>query len=142
MIIREAKEEDYPKFIEIRKNDGFEHAHELTHGWIHMMQQRGDKFFAAEDSEVKGFAIVKLDEKAKLHMIAVQEEFQGQGIGKLLVEKCEQEARDKGKKEMWLYVHETNQALGFYKKLGYNVKKAEPNFYGKGKNALMMSRIL
>ena len=138
MIIREAKEEDYPIFIEIRKNDGFEHAHELTHEWLNIMQQRGDKLFAAEDGEVKGFAILKLDEKAKLHMIAVQKESQGQGIGKALVEKCEQEARDKGNKEMWLYAHEANDAVGFYKKLGYKAGKVEPNLYGKGKNALMM----
>jgi predicted GNAT family N-acyltransferase len=53
----------------------------------------------------------------KLRQMAVAERWQGKGIGKLLVERAEEIAWDKGFEQIILHARKT--ATGFYERVGY-----------------------
>ena len=54
-----------------------------------------------------------------MRQVAVDESYQSKGIGRALVEYCEQVARDEQFTEIILHARET--AVAFYLKLGYEV---------------------
>jgi ribosomal protein S18 acetylase RimI-like enzyme len=70
------------------------------------------------DGELVG-CLSLVEESARVHMrqVAVLPQYQGQGIGRTLVEFAERFARGKGFALMVLHARET--ALPFYEKLGY-----------------------
>ncbi len=56
----------------------------------------------------------------ELERIYLIKEFQGNGFGKILIDKSVEVARAKNKKELWLGVWEENPAaIAFYKKMGF-----------------------
>jgi GNAT superfamily N-acetyltransferase len=55
--------------------------------------------------------------------MAVYEEWQGQGIGKILVDAAEAYAKEKG--YVSIILHARKVAEGFYKKLGYYTTSSE-----------------
>jgi predicted GNAT family N-acyltransferase len=63
------------------------------------------------------------EEKIKLRQMAVYEEWQGQGIGKILVDAAEAYAKEKG--YVSIILHARKVAEGFYKKLGYYTTSSE-----------------
>jgi diamine N-acetyltransferase len=84
---------------------------------------------AEEEGKMAGYA--KLNTKAsnehvngrkslELSRIYLLQEFIGKGIGRELMQRCVDEARQRGCNSLWLGVWEHNQnAIGFYKKLGF-----------------------
>lgn len=82
-------------------------------------------FTASAMDEVFACVIAKpLDETHwKLRQMAVWEEKQGKGIGRQLILAVEQEALERGIKQISLHARET--ALDFYRKLGYS-EEGEP----------------
>lgn len=58
--------------------------------------------------------------KAELVVIAVDKDYQGKGVGKLLIEALESAFRKKGVKHYKLTVHADKKAVGFYEHLGYS----------------------
>jgi amino-acid N-acetyltransferase len=75
-------------------------------------------FFVFDDGDViKGVCALHIlwEDLAEIRSLAVKEEFQGTGIGKSLIKKCLQEARDLGIKRVFTltYIPE------FFKKLGF-----------------------
>ncbi|HSK47266.1 MAG TPA: GNAT family N-acetyltransferase [Coriobacteriia bacterium] len=57
------------------------------------------------------------DDRLQLRQVAVLPEFQGTGIGRLLVRELEQWARESGAREVWLNARDN--AFPFYERLGY-----------------------
>ena len=57
--------------------------------------------------------------KVRLRQMAVLNDLQGKGIGRALMTFAENIARDRGYKNLTMHAREN--ALGFYKKLGYQV---------------------
>ncbi len=81
-----------------------------------------DKIFAAEhDGQVIGCVLLNHhnDENAQLRAMAVYDEWQGKGVGRLLVEAAERYAVSYGYKRLEL--HARKVALGFYKGMGYKI---------------------
>jgi ribosomal protein S18 acetylase RimI-like enzyme len=69
--------------------------------------------------------------------IAVNPNYQGGGVGKLLMEESEAIARQRGFKEMRLSVNTDNaQAIGFYESLGWEKIPAEGNWQGRMRKGL------
>lgn len=57
-------------------------------------------------------------------LIGLKSEFRGKGLGKALLEKCEQTAKENGMTKMLLEVDNDNaSAVSFYKKNGYSQKE-------------------
>ncbi|MFF5996723.1 GNAT family N-acetyltransferase [Lysinibacillus sp. KU-BSD001] len=86
-------------------------------------------YFALLDGEVAGY--IKLntggaqtddvgEDALEVERIYIQNQFQGRGLGRQLIEEAIHMARQKGKKRIWLGVWEKNeQAVAFYKKMGF-----------------------
>lgn len=80
---------------------------------------------AKEDNLVLGFASFghqyQNKPSIKIHKIYMLPESQGKGIGKLLIENIEKTAIGNGSNSILLNVNRFNKALGFYKKMGFEI---------------------
>lgn len=74
-----------------------------------------------EDDELEGCCLLTKQDNdtIRLRQMAVSKVLQGKGIGRVLMIFAENIARDKGFKQ--LTMHARNNAVGFYKKLGYDI---------------------
>jgi len=100
-------------------------------GWITgSIDQHGQKtvVFVAEDDQGErlGFATVTHEthftgeHQAYIGELATSEPAEGSGVGKALIQACEQWARDQGYRILTLTTGAANvRALGFYRHLGY-----------------------
>jgi len=103
-------------------------------GWITgSIDQHGQKtmVFVAEDEQGErlGFATVKHmahftgESQAYIDELAISEAAEGRGVGKALLQSCEQWARDQGHRIIALDTGAANvRALGFYQHLGYRAE--------------------
>ena len=109
-------------------------AEEATHPYYDylvkkIIAERGQIFVAEKSERVIGFIAVVTDKNdspcvaikkyAYIPDFAVLKEFQKMGVGKQLMDKAEQFARESGMKYIMLDVTYTNPAFDFYKKYGY-----------------------
>jgi len=87
------------------------------------------------DSRPSGFASYSLDaagKKGKLHKIYIDQELQGKGLGKYLLEEVISRARSAGCTLLQLDVNRRNKARSFYEKLGFRVKAEKDTDIGNG----------
>ena len=74
---------------------------------------------------------IKDSSSLELERIYVKKEFQGQGLGKVLINQGMEIARSKKKKTVWLGVWEKNEnAIGFYEKMGF--RKVSTHYFYMG----------
>ena len=91
-------------------------------GWEHN-DSNSWHFVAAKSDRVIGCVVlVRLDEKAsktQLIQMAVEREFQGRGIGRLLVEQLIDFALKKNVRE--IQIHARDDVTAFYERLGFEI---------------------
>jgi len=103
------------------------------------LQDKNSTFFLAEmNGKAVGYAklrkgqpaeCVKDENAVELHRIYVLEKMTRHGIGKILLQKCLDEAKSKGFNALWLGVFNLNvRAFEFYKRLGFE-QVGETGFY-------------
>jgi N-acetylglutamate synthase-like GNAT family acetyltransferase len=83
-------------------------------------------FIAEHEGEVIGCVMlypIDDEEKIKLRQMAVYDEWQGKGIGRILVDAAEAYAKDKGYSAIILHARKVSE--GFYKRLGYDTTSSE-----------------
>jgi diamine N-acetyltransferase len=84
-----------------------------------------DFILAKEDDMVLGFASFENNyqnrAKTKIHKIYMLPESQGKGMGKLLIDSIEKFAVTSGSNCLILNVNRFNKAIGFYKKMGFEI---------------------
>jgi ribosomal protein S18 acetylase RimI-like enzyme len=68
----------------------------------------------------------------KLNKIYVDTHLQGKGLGRMLINDVITRVRNAGGKSLQLNVNRYNQAVGFYKSMGFFVKKEELLDIGRG----------
>lgn len=68
----------------------------------------------------------------RIHKIYILPESQGKGVGKLLIEKVDALAKANHSECISLNVNKFNKALGFYKKLGFEIVNEENIEIGQG----------
>lgn len=80
---------------------------------------------------------------ARLYSIAVAPEMRGYGLGQQMMRRLEREARQRGASALRLEVsvHNTT-ALALYAKIGYEVVRSIPKYYGDGSSALQLRKPL
>ncbi|MCL2007947.1 MAG: GNAT family N-acetyltransferase [Treponema sp.] len=87
-----------------------------------------DKILICEESNmIKGFMTIgdcrdedKGPDTYELHGIYIDPLFQRQGIGTEFVSRCIEEAKNRGKKEITLWVFQKNEnSINFYRKMGF-----------------------
>ena len=94
----------------------------LQHPETYVIKKNGEVFFALYGEEVIGTAAIiptsnKIFELAKM---AVRQDYQGQGIGRLLLQRCIHFAEDKQAKEIFLITNDIlKPALKLYLSCGF-----------------------
>ena len=91
-----------------------------------------------------GGAVLELEgSTAHLSLLVVDPQVQRQGLGRALLECCEQRAREAGCAQLRLEVREGNrQAIAFYRQCGYAQTHERAGYYGAKESALCFSRAL
>ena len=78
--------------------------------------------------------------EAQIRYMAVEKEYEGNGIGRMLVNALEQQARNKNMCTVILDAREP--AVGFYQKLGYSIEKKSYLLFDKIQHYRMVKRLL
>ena len=96
---------------------------------------------AKDGRRLVGFAIMEfLDGRAHLYLLAVQPGYQGQGIGRVLLEWLHSSARTAGIFLIDVEVRVSNlSAQSFYRSLGFCEAGVRRGYYGGKEDALRMS---
>ena len=77
--------------------------------------------------------------EAQIRYMAVEKEYEGNGIGRMLVNALEQEARNKNMCTVILDAREP--AVGFYQKLGYSIEKQSYLLFNEIQHYRMIKQI-
>jgi ribosomal protein S18 acetylase RimI-like enzyme len=92
-------------------------------------------FVAETDDQIAGYARLFLNrDENRLYVPSLYflPDFQGQGMGRQLLEAAEEYAAERGLDELWIGVMvENRQALVFYRKVGFQFVREEPFTMGK-----------
>lgn len=100
------------------------------------------------EGRVAGWAIVLLRkhrhyESARLYSLAVDPDYQGRGVGELLVSHMLNSLREMGIRRCFLEVREDNlPARRLYERLGFVSVATLPNYYGQGRHGTRMLKII
>lgn len=96
----------------------------------------GQHYYLIEDEkqEPVGFMGIQhqMDGKSRLHKIYVLPQYQGKGVGKLLIEKAESLSKEAHSSALLLNVNRFNKARYFYEKLGFSILREEDVPIGNG----------
>jgi len=85
---------------------------------------------AREGEEPIGFALGRaVAGEAELLLLAVRREAQGRGIGRMLLDRFAQDAKDRGALRLHLEVREGNHALSLYEQADYALIGRRRNYY-------------
>jgi len=110
-----------------------------------------DFFFVFKDEQLVGYfklnighaqTDIKSEEAIELERIYVRQEFQGQEIGKHMLQKAIALAAELKKEHLWLGVWEKNvAAIRFYQKHGFTKFDTHPYYIGKDKQTDWLMRL-
>lgn len=101
-------------------------------------------FVVEQEGFVIGYSIATCEDR-KLHLtnIAVDQNYQRQGIGSRLMQIIERNAQERGCSSVYLEVRPNNTAaIHMYKKLSYSVALRRAHYYIDGDDALVMEKEL
>jgi len=128
--IRSAAEKDFPVIMEMIKELAvFEKAPDQVRNTVEQMQREKDYFKALvaekSDGEIIGMAVfffayyTWVGKSLYLDDLYVKEKYRGQGVGKALLEKVLEFARqNRCKRVRWQVLEWNTPAIEFYKKMG------------------------
>lgn len=87
----------------------------------YILEKGGKIFFAKlEDKIIGTVALMPKNSSFELTKMAVTEKIQSKGIGSLLMQKCIDEAKNLGLKEIFLFSNtKLDKAINLYKKVGF-----------------------
>ena len=96
---------------------------------------------AIENNTIAGVARLQFAEKncTQLRYMAVDDAFQGQGVGRLIVEHMEQYAKENNAYELFLNAREN--AVRFYEKLGYKITEKSYLLFDSIQHYKMMKKL-
>lgn len=143
MPIREMKESDLPRILEIQQELAFQDwnepqfAAELCANYAHCVVYEADE----GAPQVCGYAIFHLlGPDSELLSIAVSRDCQHKGLGKALLDAGLSRLSPKDKDRCFLEVREGNSAARkFYEKNGFTLFNTRKNYYSDGENACLYS---
>ncbi len=105
-------------------------------------------WIAEEQGQMAGFAIIEWAQRrngiaAYLETIEVVPEARGRGVGRQLLLRVEDSARQAGAGRIWLHVEATNEAaIRLYETQGYRSEGRRENYYPEGRAALLYGKRL
>lgn len=108
------------KFI----NDFAKREEMLPRALNELYESLRDFIIVEEKGEIRGVCALRIlwEDLAEIRSLAVKEEYQRKGIGKLMVKKCLKEAKELGIKRVFALTYQP----GFFRKLGFkDIDKAK-----------------
>ena len=141
-IISQIEASDFDRLYEIEQQ-----AHLVPWSLGTLKNNQGERYLnlkLIENNQIIGFAICQtvLDE-ATLFNVAIVPSYQGNGLGKLLLNELIARLKEKGVQTLWLEVRESNSARFLYEKIGFNEVDIRKNYYpkpsGGRENAVVMA---
>lgn len=141
-IISQIEASDFDRLYEIEQQ-----AHLVPWSLGTLKNNQGERYLnlkLIENNQIIGFAICQtvLDE-ATLFNIAILPSYQGNGLGKSLLNELIVRLKEKGVQTLWLEVRESNPARFLYEKIGFNEVDIRKNYYpkpsGGRENAVVMA---
>jgi ribosomal-protein-alanine N-acetyltransferase len=85
---------------------------------------------ASDAERVIGFALARtVADEAELLLLAVRRQSQGRGVGKILLDRFTEQARERGAARVHLEVREGNQALSLYRQASFTLVGRRRNYY-------------
>lgn len=141
-IISQIEVSDFDRLYEIEQQ-----AHLVPWSLGTLKNNQGERYLnlkLIENNQIIGFAICQtvLDE-ATLFNVAIVPSYQGNGLGKLLLNELIARLKEKGVQTLWLEVRESNPARFLYEKIGFNEVDIRKNYYpkpsGGRENAVVMA---
>jgi ribosomal-protein-alanine N-acetyltransferase len=144
--IRDAGIEELPEVQNI-ENACFQEERYAKEVLAAMLEEEGfETFLAEEDDEIMGSATVNYRKgmaAAQLVSIAVLPMHRGKGVAKALLKEAERRVRRRGAKKMVLQVNVLNvAAINLYLHYGYVLQGMIGSYYGPGKDAYFMDKVL
>ena len=126
----------YASFIPESDLKAYFDIHYTEEGFLTIFNDSLAQGFVAQiDDEVVGYARLFFNrDENRLYVPSLYflPDFQGQGMGRRLLEAAEEYAAEKGLDELWIGVMVKNrQALVFYRKVGFQFVREEPFTMGK-----------
>lgn len=100
---------------------------------------------AEESGRVSGFALFCHERRDLGHVVTIDilPEFRRKGLGRELMEMGERRLNGDGVSRIVLEVDVRNeQAIGFYERLGFVIRRRLPRYYADGADALLMEKPL
>jgi ribosomal protein S18 acetylase RimI-like enzyme len=101
--------------------------------------------FNDEQGRAVGYlSVMDFDENTmEVLNLGTDPDVQGKGYGKKMMEYAEQLAKEGGKNKIRLVTNvKNNQAVGFYKAIGYSIIKEAENYYGDGETRYIFEKNL
>jgi ribosomal-protein-alanine N-acetyltransferase len=100
---------------------------------------------ARDEEGVIGFALARtMADEAELLLLAVRRPMQGRGVGRMLLERFTQQARERGAQRVHLEVREGNHALSLYEQSNFTLVGRRRNYYsgqaGQSYDALTLAK--
>jgi ribosomal-protein-alanine N-acetyltransferase len=140
LILRRCKEKDLDKVLQIERIC-FRHPYDYF-TFLYFLMRKTDGFYVAEENgRIIGYVISSVrDGKGNIVSIAVLPEFRRKGIGSRLMEES-LNFLSKKVDYVELQVGVSNkEAIGLYRRLGFEEVGFVPNYYLNGEDALIMSK--
>lgn len=145
LTIDVARERDLPAIM-VLEAAGFDHAHWSQEAWLAEIDglDRHVVVIRSEAEDVLGVATFQLGgDVADLHRVIVDPRIRGVGLGHRLVLDGLAWAKREGAERMLLEVeHDNTPALTLYTTLGFTEISRRRDYYGAGRDALVMERKL
>ncbi len=118
------------------------HPWKLDH-WLALASSKDEALFVLGEEKVFGWAVFKLvpaDNLAHLLKILILPEYRKNGLGETLLKNSISQLKDNKYLKFYLEVEKGNSAISIYRKNGFQIIHEIPNFYGQGRNAIVMMR--
>ena len=120
-----------------------EDLYSLENPELYFINRGGNIFFAISKSLIIGTAAMAYssENKFELAKMAVQKEHQGKGVGKLLLRKCIDFAKEKEAKEIFLITNDSlKPALGLYLSCGFALSdRNDDTRYARGNTKMTLT---
>lgn len=103
-----------------------------------------DFLIARISEDIGGYIIAyRVGNTVEIDSIAVGKKYRRMGIGKTMLESALEKFEKSGVKKASLEVRtENEEALSFYEKLGFSIKKTVNDYFGENEDAYLMERRL
>jgi ribosomal-protein-alanine N-acetyltransferase len=138
VLIRSYTPRDFRDILRIEK-EAFSPQNPAYDLFVYLSHST-DLLVADIGGRVVGYiSIMDLNDSAKIISFAVKREFQGKGIGEMLIDEAIERCLERGRKSIMLEVRVSNErAQRLYKKKGFKVVDILPGYYRDGEDAYLM----